>query len=320
MRWIVVALLSLMALGPCDAAAADKVVVGKSSPTAFSFTPVEIGIETGIFAKHGIDLGMADLDGSAKLHQAMAAGSLDFGLGSGPDMIFPMKGSPEIVVANMAGPPLLLSIIVPWDSAITTTDGLKGKRVGISTVNSLTQWLVLELGRQKGWQPDDFIFVTVGAVSASHVAALVTGQIDAVVSSTATGLQLQESKRGRILIRAADIVQDFMIHAIYASQKMVQEHPDIVRRFLAGWFETIAFMHANKAETVRIARTVTGFSQSIEDQEYDIVMPMFSLDGKFSASAMAAIQRSFVDLHLLDKEPDLSKYYTDAYLPKNATQ
>ena len=59
----------------------------------------------------------------------MAAGSLDFGLGSGPDMIFPMKGSPEIVVANMAGPPLLLSIIVPWDSAITTTDGLKGKGI-----------------------------------------------------------------------------------------------------------------------------------------------------------------------------------------------
>jgi hypothetical protein len=27
------------------------------------------------------------------------------------------------------------------------------------------------------------------------------------------------------------------------------------------------------------------------------------------------LQRSFVDLHLLDQAPDLTKYYTEAFLP-----
>ena len=310
----------LLAASTSAAAAAEKVVVGKASSTAFSFAPVEVGIETGIFAKHGLDVQKADLEGSAKLHQAMAAGSLDFGLGSGPDMIFEIKGSPEMVVAAMAGPPLLLSLIVPWDSPIKSPDQLRGKRVGISTVNSLTQWLVLELARQHGWAPDDITYVTVGASSAPHIAALATGQLDAVVSATGLGLQLEAQKRGRILIRCSDIVKDFMIHAIYASRKMVDERPETVRRFLAGWFETIAFMRQHKAETVRIVRPVTGFSESIENEEYDIVMPMFSPDGKFSARAMAVLQRSFVDLQLLDKEPDLSKYYTEKFLPKTATQ
>jgi hypothetical protein len=28
------------------------------------------------------------------------------------------------------------------------------------------------------------------------------------------------------------------------------------------------------------------------------------------------LQRSFVELHLLDTEPDLAKYYTEQFLPK----
>jgi ABC-type nitrate/sulfonate/bicarbonate transport system substrate-binding protein len=317
---------SVMAAGAATAAllarsprgyaqAADTVVVGKASPGAFSFVPPDIGVAEGIFAKHGIAIETVGLSGSAKLHQAMAAGNLDIGLGAGSDLIFPIKGVPEIAIAAMAGPPLLMSIIVPWDSATHAPDDLKGKRMGISTVNSLTQWLALELARQKGWGPDAYTFVTVGAEPAPQIAALVTGQIDALVSATATGLRLAQEKRGRNLLPASDIVTNFMIHAIYASNKMVAERPEVIRRFLAAWFETIAFMYAQKQETVRVSRTVTNFPQDIEEQEYDIVMPMFSRDGRFVPRALAVLQRSFVDLHLLDSEPDLTKYYTERFLP-----
>jgi NitT/TauT family transport system substrate-binding protein len=309
------AIAAIMLLGLAPAEAADKLVVGKAAPGAFSFVPVDIGVAEGIFAKNGIDIESVGLSGSAKLHQAMAAGNLDIGLGAGSDLIFPIKGAPEIAVADMAGPPLLMSFIVPWNSPVKSADDLKGKRIGISTVNSLTQWLALELARQKGWGPDGLSFVTVGAEAAPQVAALVTGQIDALVSSTALGLKLAQERRGRDLFPASDVVKIFMIHAIYASDKLVRERPDAVRRFLKGWFETIAFMRKNKAETVRVTRTVTNFPQDVEDQEYDIVMPMFSSDGRFEPGALAVLRRSFVDLHLLDTEPDLTKYYTERFLP-----
>jgi NitT/TauT family transport system substrate-binding protein len=317
MRIVFGALAALLALAAASspAVAADKLVVGKAAPGAFSFVPLDIGIAEGFFAKRGLDIQPEGFSGSAKLHQAMAAGSIDIGLGAGSDIIFPVKGAPEIAVADMAGPPLLLSFIVPWNSPVKTADDLKGKRIGISTVNSLTQWLALELARQKGWGPDGLSFVTVGAESAPQVAALVTGEIDALVSSTALGLRLAQEQRGRDLFPASDVVKVFMIHAIYASTRIVHDNPDAVRRFLAGWFETIAFMHANKAETVRLTRPITGMPQDIEEQEYDIVMPMFSADGKFDPAALDVLRRSFVDLHLLDTEPDLAKYLTDAFLP-----
>ena len=312
----VAAVAGLMLAGAVPAGAADTLVVGKASPGAFSFVPLDVGVAQGFFAKNGIEIESVGLSGSAKLHQAMAAGNLDIGLGAGSDIIFPIKGSPEIAVADMAGPPLLLSFIVPWNSAVKSPDDLKGKRIGISTVNSLTQWLALELARQKGWGPDGVSFVTVGAETAPQVAALVTGQIDALVSSTALGLKLAQDQRGRNLLPASDVVKVFMIHAIYASNKLVQERPDPIRRFLKAWFETIAFMRKNKAETVRITRTVTNFPQDVEEQEYDIVMPMFSTDGRFDPAALAVLRRSFVDLHLLDAEPDLTPYYTETFLPK----
>jgi len=297
------------------AAAPDKIRVGNPSVQSFSFLPLQLGVAHGFFAKYGVEPAEVSLNGSAKLHQAMAAGSLDLALGSGTDLIFLVKGAPEIAVASMAGPPLLLSVVVPFDSPFATADDLKGKRIGISTVNSLTQWLVRELARQKGWGADSMTYVTVGAELPNQVAALVTRQIDALVSSTALGLELAEEKRGRLLLPASDIVSEFMIHTIYASAQMAEKNPDAIARFLKGWFETIAFMRSNRDETVQASRKRTKFSTAVEEKQYDLVMPMFSSTGRFDPNALATIQRSFVDLKLIDKEPDLAKYCTERFLP-----
>jgi ABC-type nitrate/sulfonate/bicarbonate transport system substrate-binding protein len=237
--------------------AADKIRVGNPSVQSFSFLPLRLGIVRGLFAKYGVEVEEVTLNGSAKLHQAMTAGSLDIGLGSGTDLIFLVKGVPEIAVASMAGPPLLLGVVVPFDSPAQGADDLKGKRIGISTVNSLTQWLMRELARQKGWAADSLTYVTVGAELPNQVAALVTGQIDAVVSSSALGFQLAEAGRGRLLFPASDIVKDFMIHTIYASEQMARKNPDAVRRFLKGWFDAVGFMRAHRDETVLASRERT---------------------------------------------------------------
>jgi len=72
------------AWGAEPAAAADKVRVGKAAANAWTFSSLEVGKEAGVFAKNGLDVDIVALAGDAKLQQAMAAGSLDFALGSGP--------------------------------------------------------------------------------------------------------------------------------------------------------------------------------------------------------------------------------------------
>ena len=57
--------------------------VGKAGREAFSFVPVDIGDQLGIFKKHGVAVEIASFSGEAKLQQAMAADSIDISLASG---------------------------------------------------------------------------------------------------------------------------------------------------------------------------------------------------------------------------------------------
>ncbi len=304
-----------LAFASNPASAAEKLVVARSSTTGFTFDALNIGIEKGIYAKDGLDVQMSVLEGSAKLHQAMLAGAIDIGLGAGTDLAFLVKGSPETAVGAVMVGAGIYGLVIGPDSQIHAIADLKGKKIGISTVGSVTQWLVLRLAQQQGWQREDISMVTVGSNSTAQTAALETHQIDAVMGNAALGWQLETKNRGRLFIPASQIVSNFLMNAAYSSNKLIAERPDALRAFLQGWYETIAWMHANRDETVTLARKIDGFSQQVEERNYNSVMPSLSADGKFPAEGLAGVSRSFVDLNLLPSEPDLSKYVTEQFLP-----
>ncbi len=289
--------------------------VGNSSAQAFSFIPLDVGIRKGFFKKDGIEIERIDMPGSAKLHQAVAAGAMDIALSGGPDMAYIAKGAPELGVAQMAGPPLFLGITVPYDSPIKNADGLKGAKVSVSAGGGVTRWLIMRLAQQKGWGPDGVVPVASGGDWASQIAVLTTHQVDAAVTAAALGFKLEETKQGRLLMTTGEIAPDFIQHVIFASNAIMHDNPEAVRRFLKGWFDTIAWMRANRKESIEIARLTTGFDENVESREFDLVMPMFSADGKFLPAGLKVIRESFVDLGLLQTEPDMSKLYTEAFLP-----
>ena len=75
---------AVMIIGGGTARGDDQIHVGKAQGTAWTFLPVDIGIEQDFFGKQGLNVDIASLGGDAKVQQALAAGSIDFGLGSGP--------------------------------------------------------------------------------------------------------------------------------------------------------------------------------------------------------------------------------------------
>lgn len=310
---IIPTLLAAMLLA-APAGAAEKLKVGKAVPEAFSFVPLDIGMKKGFFQKHGIEAESIAFAGDAKMQQAMAADSIDLALGSGPAMAFIVKGAPVKAIAAMAGPPLLLTLVVRNDGTVKNVADLKGKRVSVSTVGSLTYWLVSETSRQQGWGAHGINIAPMGATQ-PQIAALKRKEIDGMVTDISTALALEQAGDMRILMRFGDIVKDFHIHVIFATNKDIGEKPDALRNFLKGWFETIAFMRANKAETVAIAKDVINKDADITARTYDALMPMFSDDGKFNQKALAVLAKSYVELKVLDHEPDPKQLYTEAFLP-----
>jgi ABC-type nitrate/sulfonate/bicarbonate transport system substrate-binding protein len=311
-RLFALALCSVLAV---SAAQAETLRVGKAGRDAFSFAPADIGQRTGIFKKHGLDLEISSFGGDARVQQAMAADAIDIGLGSGPGLAFLVKGSPAKGIAAFADPPLTFALVVRNDGEIKSLDDLKGKKIGVSTVGSVTGWLVGETGCKKGWGYDGMQLVPVGD-DASRVAALKTKALDGAVVNLAVAFNYAQKGDGKVLLLFGDLLKDFHVHVMFATDKAIAAKPDALRKFLAGWFETIAFMRKDKGKTLEIAQEIMQTDGPTTERIYDAMMPMFNDDGHFKPKAMAVLAHSFVDMKTLPQEPDMTKLVDEQFLPK----
>ena len=310
----VVALVVLT--GGVTAQAQVAIRVGKAQAQQFAFVPADVGVAAGIFKKHGIDLEIANFGGDARLVQAMSANAIDFALGGGPTIAFEVKGAPMLAVAAMADRPRTIMMVVAKDGPVKTEDDLKGRTVSVSTTGSLTYWLAQELSRSHGWGSDGIKIAPLGTTTA-QAAALKTRQVDGVVTETSTVLRLVEEGTGRILVRFGDRIPDFHVHVIFARKGFVDGNPEAVRKFLAAWLESVQYMRDHRNETIDIDMRVAEVSRSVATANYDELMPVFNKTGRFDLKALDVLARSFVEMGALPEKPDMSKLYSEAFLPKN---
>ena len=310
------ALALAVATLPTDRAGAQTTLrLGKAQANQFAFIPADIGVDARIFKKHGIDLDISAFAGDAKMTQALTAGSLDVALGGCPSFQAIAKGAPMKAVAVFSSAPNIIMLVVLKDSPLKTAEDLKGRKVSVSTAGSLTFWLTQQLSRRLGWG-DDGIQITPLGASDTQIAALMTHQIDGVTTDSVTVYKFVETGNGRVLLKYGDYFKDFVSSCIYASDDLIQNKPDALRAFLAAWFETIVYMRDHRQTSIDITAKQIGVSPGVAAAIYDDTMPVMTLDGHFDAKALDLLASSFVDMHLLPDKPDMSKFYTEAFLPK----
>ena len=309
------ALLAVLALAAAPARAQTKVRVGQPQAGTFQFVPLQVSIEAGFFKKHGIEVEVSSFAGGPRVQQAMAADSIDIGLGSGPELALAAKGAPEIAVAAMADAPYSVLLATLKDSPIKTAADLKGRTISISSKGSLTDWLARELSRLQGWGPDGFKTAPLGRTDA-QMAALKTRQIDGMIVEANAGYRMEEDGTGRVVVQFGDLIKTFHIYVIYARKGFAAEKPDAVRAFLAGWFETIDYMKQHRAETIAIVQKSANVSAGLATRDYDELSGMFNPTGRFNPAALAVLSRSFVEMGMLPAEPDMKALVTEEFLPK----
>jgi ABC-type nitrate/sulfonate/bicarbonate transport system substrate-binding protein len=309
------AVLSSVAAGVVTAHAAEKLRVGKSIGASFTYVPLDVGVSQGIFQQQGIDIEIYDFGGAARQMQAMVSGSVDVGLGSSTAMAQVVKGVPVIAVGVIANTVANIGILVSADSPIKTLADLKGKKVGITTAGSLTDWMVRELNRSQGWGKDGAKAVAIGSSRAGNIAALKTSTIDALIDDYSTVFDPTGAREMRLLAKASTFSRDFVREVIFATNATI-ERPDVVRRFVRGWLESIAFVKSHRAESSIIGGKVQSISPEDYGRMYDAAISMFSDTGRFEPARLEVLRSSFVELGLLPTAPDMSKLYTEEFLPK----
>jgi ABC-type nitrate/sulfonate/bicarbonate transport system substrate-binding protein len=314
-RAIVAGVLAACVILPGGAASAlDKVRLGKAVPNSFAFSAAEIGTEAKIFEQEGLEIEVTAFRGDAQLQQGLTAGSLEVGLGSGPGLGFRAKGASSVGVAAMYGAPANLALVLPPETSVKSAGDLKGKRIGVTTPGSLTDWLVRELSRQQGWGSDGIKILALGQMQA-RLAAMQRGELDGMVIEAATGYELEEAGKARILMLFGDIAKDFYTHVIFSTDDVVSKRPELLRRFLRGWFRTVAFMKANKDFAVRVGARTIDVKPRIAARIYDAQIGGFSLDGSWSPASIDVIRHSLKELGILPAVPEANAIYNDKFVP-----
>ena len=149
-------------------------------------------------------------------------------------------------------------------------------------------------------------------------AAVKTHQIDGYIGALEAGYKLEEAKEWRVITTATPFVDHFITHVLFARDELIEKHPDLVRAFLQGWFETIAFMKANKAKSVEISAKVIDVSPAVAARAYDEQMPASAPTARSTRKRSQASKSPSSTWDCSDAIPDDKTLFTTEFVPVKA--
>ena len=300
------------------AAAVDNLTIGVA--TGSIFTTLDVGEAAGIWARQNLKIKTVVVDGEAPMDKGLASGDLDGVVGGGNSMAFRLKGLQDVAVAEVLGPPYDFALTVAYDSPIKSVAGLKGKTVAVTSKGSTTDFLVHLLSQAEGWGSDGMNTVGLGSTRA-RLSALGSGDVQAMMTTPELGYDSEEHKGSRVLVLLGDEVKGFLSHTILFRTEIVDKHPELVQRFLQGWFQTVAWMKVpeNKAKALPIVAKSLGISETAAGRSYDAEMLHLSPDGAFVKAEVDAIAASMPAFGLLDRVPKDEELYTSKFVPVKGT-
>lgn len=305
--------LGAIAADATAAAAATSLTIGNPQGDTFSFVPLAIGQELGLFSKNGVDLKVTTYNGSAELEKALEKGTVEIALGSGTEFAFIPNGAPDTAVAALVEKPSLLTVTARPDGGVAATGDLKGKSVGVTPNDPVPAWLVQKLSETKGWGPDGIKAVPLDNLISD---GKINPQVPAAVADLPTALDLAAKGNGKTLVNFGDVVKEFPFYVAFARNDILSQHPDEVKGFIQGWLQTVKWMKDNRDQAITKAAAVMKAPQDVVAKLYDTLMPAFSQTGKFDEDSLDTLGKALVTMKVLDRERDLGRYVNATLLAK----
>jgi NitT/TauT family transport system substrate-binding protein len=206
--------------------------------------PIMLGIVDGIYKKHGIDATFATGRGSGTTIQTVANMSDQFGFADGATLVrLTAQGLHAKQIIGMLQTGSIAVMTLP-DSNITKPQDLNGKTTGFAP-GSATDQLFPAFAKKTGIDLASIKGLSVDPPTRDSLFLL--KKIDFDIALAAAQLPILEERCGckLNLMRFSDYGLSMMSNGIVASDKLIAENPDLVRRFAAATVEAIGAAVAN---------------------------------------------------------------------------
>ncbi|MDK1345089.1 ABC transporter substrate-binding protein [Streptomyces sp. 378] len=223
--------------------------------------PLYLGQEKGFFSSRGIELKMETAQGGAAIIPGVVSGQFQFGFSNVTSlMIAQTKGVPLKSVVNGAASTGdtgqdISGVAVKKNSPIKSAKDLAGKTVAVNTLQNIGDTTVRESVRKDGGDPSKIEFLEMPFDQMP--AALDGGQVDAAWMGE-PALTIAKGQGARVVASPfAETDPKLTIATYFASTKLAQEDPDLVKKFTEAVAESLEYASAHPDEARQIVTTYT---------------------------------------------------------------
>lgn len=226
-----------------------------------------IAKEGKLYEKHGLDAEIITVNGSGIGSKALISGGLD---------IIPIA-TPTVIAADLAGADLaILAHTLPGvihammvKPEIKRPEDLKGKKIGVSSLGSLTDFLVRTIAKKKGLNPDRDLTLLVMGGDSERLMALRTGAVDASAMSHPGYGRARRLGFSMLWDSAKEI--DYPWMEITTRRETIKKDRELVTNYMKAHLEGIALFKKDPEFSKRvIKKTLRMDEDDLVAEAYDI--------------------------------------------------
>jgi NitT/TauT family transport system substrate-binding protein len=270
------ALVIVLAVTALPAQALDQIRIAAGARGNWETAAAELGLTSGIFAKHGLQAEVLWTQGSGETLQATAAGSADVGVGLGlaAAMAAWLKGAPILPIANAStGPDLYW--YVPAASPIKSLKDAAGKSMAYSTTGSSSYMALIALG--KLYKVD--VKPTGTGNPAATLAQVMSGQVDIGWAGPPFGIDQVEAGKLRIVAREEELAdfQNQTARIMVSPVSFIKNRPQALEAFRAAYAETIDWMYQSP-DAMKAYTAFSGASPEVTKRVREDFFPKKALE------------------------------------------
>ena len=193
--------------------------------------PVHAGIETGIFARHGLALETAYTPGSLYISQALKEGQYDVGHTGADDVIAAVENDDSDLFIFMGLHSGLFTLVGAPDCA--SIDALFGRSIGVDARTSGFALVLERMLHTKGFAGDNYQLIEIGGWE-SRYRALMEGKIAATLLTEPFVLNALGAEC-HLLARDFEMVPSYQGTCGAASRRWAERHPDRLVRYIRAY-------------------------------------------------------------------------------------
>jgi NitT/TauT family transport system substrate-binding protein len=233
-------------LAASAASAADRIKVAIGQIDAWANQIPTLGMQAGIFQKHGIELENFGTQGAGETLQAVISGSADIGVGIGTSgaMRAFVRGAPiRVIAAAYAGTGDQYWYVKPDSPLKSLRDATENQTMSYSTNGATSHAIALAFGKQLGVKAKP---IATGGPTATYTMAM-TGQVDIGWGVMPFGLKEYQEGKFRIIARGSDVpsMRNQTMRVQVVNANALKERKDVMLRFMRAYRETLDWMYAS---------------------------------------------------------------------------